>query len=260
LSLRILLALPLTVLFAAPAASRADIYRFVTVDGVEIFTDAPVEKGATLVSRDPAKMPRKKLPAKKRPASAAVSINEIVEKTVTASLGASDPAGVITAYPPLAGGTITSGVGMRIDPIDGAWRQHNGVDVVLPEGTPVRPAAAGVVVYSGKRPGYGFTVLVEHADGLLTLYGHNSRLLVSPGQQVDADTVIALSGNSGRSTGPHLHFEAWRSGCNITTAFLPGSPVSVPAHPLRSRSRDHFRREVLADGSILFTNLPQSSP
>ncbi len=60
---------------------------------------------------------------------------------------------------PLVGGSITSGVGMRIDPIDGKWRHHNGIDIAIPEGTPVTPAAPGVVVYSGLRSGYGNTVL-----------------------------------------------------------------------------------------------------
>lgn len=150
---------------------------------------------------------------------------------------------------------------MRIDPIDGKWRHHNGIDIAIPEGTPVTPAAAGVVIYSGHRSGYGNTLVVEHENGMITLYGHNSRLTASAGQAVGTDTVIALSGNTGRSTGPHLHFEAWQAGVNVTPAFMPGSTMPLPTVKLASsKQKSTFRKEVMSDGTILFTNLPPTAP
>jgi murein DD-endopeptidase MepM/ murein hydrolase activator NlpD len=240
--------------------SSADIYRFVTVDGVESFTDAPIDKNAKVVIKEQSKSSGKRQKTAKAQKSHDISLNEIVEKTVNASLHPQDNA-FIEPRIPSVGGTITSGVGMRIDPIDGKWRHHNGIDIAIPEGTPVTAAAPGIVVYSGQRPGYGYTVLVEHSNGMITLYGHNSQLMSSQGQQVDRNTVIALSGNTGRSTGPHLHFEAWQAGTNVTPAFLPGSTMQLSKTQLASsRSKASFRREVLADGSILFTNIPSSIP
>jgi murein DD-endopeptidase MepM/ murein hydrolase activator NlpD len=85
---------------------------------------------------------------------------------------------------------------------------HEGVDFAVPEGTPVLAAHAGSVVYSGSGlRGYGNLVAVRGTDGLVTIYGHHSVNKVRRGQQVKKGQVIALSGNTGKSTGPHLHFE-----------------------------------------------------
>jgi len=245
-------------LLATESVCNADIYRFVTVDGVESFTDAPVNKGAKVVIKEVRKNTKGQNTAKKQK-NHDISLNEIVEKTVTAAIRPGDtssPASIEAKLPPV-GGVITSGVGMRIDPIDGKLRHHNGIDIAIPEGTPVTPVAAGVVIYSGLRPGYGYTVLVEHANGMITLYGHNSRLEAAQGQSVDQNTVLALSGNTGRSTGPHLHFEAWQAGTNVTPAFMPGSTMQLSNVQVASaRSRASYRKEILADGSVLFTNLP----
>lgn len=244
---------------AAAGPSRGDIYRFVTIDGVETFTDAPLSKDAKIVIRTSAKkqrVTRKKTASQK---NHDISLNEIVEKTVTTSLGsrAPSPAATIEPHLPPVGGAISSGVGMRIDPIDRKPRYHNGIDIAIPEGTPVKPAAAGVVVYSGLRPGYGYTILIEHGNGMITLYGHNSRLMAAPGQAVDADTVIAYSGNTGRSTGPHLHFEAWQAGINVTPAFMTGTTIQLPkVRTAAHKAKASFRREILTDGSVLFTNIP----
>jgi len=255
-----LLASAMTALCAVEC--RADIYRFVTVDGVETFTDAPLSKDAKVVIKDRTAHAPKSRGNVKKQKNHDISLNEIVEKTVTASLNP-DSLAALPSRPvlPPVGGVITSGVGMRVDPIDGKWRHHNGIDIAIPEGTPVKPAAPGMVVFSGLRPGYGNTVLIEHDSGMVTLYGHNSRLLVNNGQMVDSETVIALAGSTGRSTGPHLHFEAWQAGTNVTPAFMPGSNMQFPKpHEAALRKRNHFRREVLADGSILFTNIPSSIP
>jgi murein DD-endopeptidase MepM/ murein hydrolase activator NlpD len=96
---------------------------------------------------------------------------------------------------------------------------------------------------------------------MVTLYGHNSRLMVSAGQTVNMDTVISLSGNTGRSTGPHLHFEAWQAGVNVTPAFMPDSNQKLPKLLVATRkSKSNFHKEIMADGSILFTNIPSSIP
>jgi murein DD-endopeptidase MepM/ murein hydrolase activator NlpD len=257
LALAVLWAVAGVVTAASP--SRGDIYRFVTIDGVESFTDAPLSKDAKVVIRTPSRKQRPGRTAATPQKTHDVSLNEIVEKTVTASLGPQGGAVAATAEPhlPPVGGTITSGVGMRIDPFDGKWRHHSGIDIAIPEGTPVKPAAPGVVVYSGMRPGYGYTILIEHDNGMITLYGHNSRLMASPGQAVDGDTVIAYSGSTGRSTGPHLHFEAWQAGVNVTPAFMPGTTMHLPkVRTAVHRPKASFRKEILADGSVLFTNLP----
>jgi len=249
-------------LLALPGESRADIYRFVTVDGVETFTDAPVNRQARVIIREPGKKQIKSGKAAKAEKVHNLSLDEIAAKTVSSAINPQEtPSSNIETRLPQVGGTITSGVGMRIDPIDGKFRHHNGIDIAIREGTPVIAVAAGTVVYSGQRSGYGNTVIVEHDNGMLTLYGHNSRLMVSPGQHVELDTVIALSGNTGRSTGPHLHFEAWHAGVNVTPAFMPGSGSRLPATQVASaRGNTHFHKEILADGSVLFTNIPSSIP
>ena len=102
---------------------------------------------------------------------------------------------------------VTSEFGNRIDPITGQRDGHTGMDLAVPTGTPVRAALDGTVTLSKYYGSYGYCVMIDHGNGLTTLYGHNSRLLVSAGQTVQAGDVISLSGSTGRSTGPHLHFE-----------------------------------------------------
>lgn len=252
------------ILCLAGTFAEADIYRFVTIDGVETFTDAPSNTNATVVIKDqPAATPKKRSNSKKQKTHD-ISLDEIALRAVTASLTpqVQEEQQAFEPHLPSVGGTITSKVGMRIDPIDGTWRQHNGVDIAIPTGTPVKAVASGTVVYSGSRSGYGNTVVVEHSNGIITLYAHNSRILVAEGQQVSAESTLALSGSTGRSTGPHLHFEAWHAGTNVTAAFLPDSGVTIPKSTLVASSQRaaRFRSETLSDGSILFTNLPASTP
>lgn len=245
-----------------PDVARSDIYRFVTVDGVENFTDAPLSKDAKVIIKETAKATKGKSKSKAQK-NHDISLNEVIERTISASFTPPDQhlQGSFEAKLPPVGGVITSGVGMRVDPIDGKYRNHNGIDIAIPEGTPITAVGPGVVVYSGQRPGYGYTVLVEHHNGMITLYGHNSRLEAIQGQAVDQNTVIALSGNTGRSTGPHLHFEAWQAGANVTPAFMPGSSMQIPKNLMAAnKAKARFRKEVLADGSVLFTNIPSSVP
>lgn len=103
---------------------------------------------------------------------------------------------------------ITSPFGFRIHPVTGYYTGHTGVDIGCSYGSPVYAAADGTVILaSGSYGGYGVAVIIDHGSGISTLYGHNSSLNVSAGQQVKRGQVIASSGSSGVSTGPHLHFE-----------------------------------------------------
>ena len=103
---------------------------------------------------------------------------------------------------------VTSEFGNRRDPFTGERKGHSGMDLAVPTGTSVRAALPGTVTVSTyNQGGYGYYVMIDHGNGLSTLYGHNSQLLARVGQTVEAGDVIALSGSTGRSTGPHLHFE-----------------------------------------------------
>ncbi len=119
-------------------------------------------------------------------------------------------------------GKVTSRYGLRHDPIDGRLRHHNGIDIAIPEGTPVVSAAPGRVVFSGFSSGYGNCVIIEHDNGLTSLYAHNSLNLVKTGDVVDKNRILALSGSSGRSTGPHLHFEVRKDGVPVDPTGMIG--------------------------------------
>lgn len=129
-------------------------------------------------------------------------------------------------------GVITSGVGWRTDPFGtGKLAFHRGIDIAVPVGTPVRATRQGKVVFSGERRGYGATVIVEHANGDRTLFGHNSLVKVHEGDLVEPGTVLALSGNTGRSTGPHVHFEQIPSGRRVSEQVA----AAEPAEPVQSK-------------------------
>ena len=108
---------------------------------------------------------------------------------------------------PLEDALPGSRFGWRIDPFNGRSALHEGVDFNAPSGTPIVAAGAGVVVSAGWHPGYGRKVDIDHGDGLITRYAHASKLLVKAGDIVRQGQKIAAVGSSGRSTGPHLHFE-----------------------------------------------------
>ncbi|HKW39671.1 MAG TPA: M23 family metallopeptidase [Gemmatimonadales bacterium] len=108
-------------------------------------------------------------------------------------------------------GFVTRGQVRPGDPAE----SHPGIDIAVPAGTPVRAAGGGMVEAAGTDPSYGLFVLLRHASGYETMYGHASRILVRDGDSVQAGQVIALSGNSGRSTAPHLHFEIRREGKSL---------------------------------------------
>lgn len=114
-----------------------------------------------------------------------------------------------TYIKPISGGRYTSGFGRR-------WgRMHKGVDWACPVGTTVYASCGGTVIQASYNGGYGNNVVIQHPDGRMTRYAHNSKLLVHVGQHVEQGEPIALSGNTGRSTGPHVHFEIYINGSAV---------------------------------------------
>lgn len=120
-----------------------------------------------------------------------------------------------TYVKPISGGRLTSNFGKRNAPKKGASTYHKGVDWATPTGTPVYASCGGTVAKAGWGSGYGYVVYINHADGRQTRYGHLSKVLVSVGQSVKQGDRIALSGNTGVSTGPHLHFEILINGSQV---------------------------------------------
>ncbi len=114
-----------------------------------------------------------------------------------------------------ARGPIGSRFGYRIDPINGKQKMHAGVDMTVPPGTPVRAPADGVVSFAGWDEQYGKLISIDHGYGVLTRFAHNSQLYVQVGQKVSKFDVISASGSTGRSTGPHLHYEVRVNGVPV---------------------------------------------
>jgi murein DD-endopeptidase MepM/ murein hydrolase activator NlpD len=115
--------------------------------------------------------------------------------------------GMRQAYGRIRGTALTSGFGMRMHPVLGGMRTHAGIDLAAPSGSPIISASNGVVSAAGWLGSYGLYVSLEHRGGLQTRYAHMSRLNVVPGQQIHRGDVIGYVGSTGRSTGPHLHYE-----------------------------------------------------
>ena len=113
---------------------------------------------------------------------------------------------------PVAGSYITSGYGGRADPFGGGRQFHKGIDFSAKTGDPVLAVGDGVVSYSGVRSGYGNVVEVDHGNGFVTRYAHNSRNTVGGGDLVRAGQEVAKAGSTGRSTGAHVHLEVWENG------------------------------------------------
>jgi len=228
-------------------SAYADVYKHISDDGTVSFTDTPMNKNDITIFKDPPK------------------INKINKKNKTAAvqykkqlpLNKKETKPDQSQYSSLPiNGRITSIEGLRIDPFNGKLEHHNGVDIAAPTGTPVKPVAPGRVIFSGVKSGYGNCVIIDHLDGCQTVYGHHSKNLVSVGDMVDTSTIIALTGSTGRSTGPHLHFEAWRNGENITNSFLPASYQSKgEIHSASVHQERPIKRVLQSDGTLLFTNL-----
>ncbi|UNK49062.1 peptidoglycan DD-metalloendopeptidase family protein [Lysobacter sp. S4-A87] len=116
---------------------------------------------------------------------------------------------------PLDAIRVTSGFGLRNHPLRRRAAFHNGIDFAAPPGTAVHASADGVVARAAFSKDYGNLVLIDHGNGCSTLYAHNERLLVHTGEPIQAGQPIALVGSSGRSTGPHLHFEVRHDGARV---------------------------------------------
>ena len=113
---------------------------------------------------------------------------------------------------PIESAELVSSFGNREDPLTGRRAFHSGLDFAAGQGTAIHAAAGGTVVFAGFRPDFGWVVEIEHGNGLTTRYAHASRLLVKTGTVVTPGDPIAAVGSTGRSTGPHLHFEVLRNG------------------------------------------------
>jgi murein DD-endopeptidase MepM/ murein hydrolase activator NlpD len=122
-----------------------------------------------------------------------------------------------------------SSFGKRIDPFTGQWAMHEGIDFLADAGSNVVAAAGGVVQFAGFHPQYGFMIDIDHGNDLVTRYAHLSKLLVKEGDMVLRGRKMALSGNTGRSTGPHVHFEVrFRGSAQNPAKFLvSNSPTAV---------------------------------
>lgn len=140
----------------------------------------------------------------------------------------------LSSIPSLApvDGWVTSSFGQRSSPFTGEPTIHKGLDVAAPVGTPIYSPADGVVIFAGKRSGFGNFVRIAHGYGVTTGYGHNAQNLVSPGQVIRRGEQIATVGQSGRSTGPHLHYEVSVNGLVIDPKkfILNIDDLSIAAH------------------------------
>ncbi|MCZ6619495.1 MAG: M23 family metallopeptidase [Gammaproteobacteria bacterium] len=125
---------------------------------------------------------------------------------------------VAVAGRPITWGWMSSPYGRRVDPISGKSAWHAGVDFAGRDGSDVIAVASGVVTYAAKRSGYGKMVEINHGDGYVTRYGHHTEVLVSAGDIVKKGQVIGTMGSSGRSTGPHVHFEVLKNGRHVDPA------------------------------------------
>jgi murein DD-endopeptidase MepM/ murein hydrolase activator NlpD len=121
-------------------------------------------------------------------------------------------------------GWISSGFGYRISPFTGRRVFHEGLDIATKYNAPVKSAAKGIVIFSGRKAGYGKTVIIDHGYGYITKYGHNNKLLVKAGDKVGKGDLIAEVGSTGRSTGPHVHYEVLVNGIPVNPLkFIVGS-------------------------------------
>ncbi len=119
---------------------------------------------------------------------------------------------------PITKGWMSSEYGMRVDPFHGNKRWHGGVDFAGRKGSDIIAVASGVVTWAGERSGYGLMVELNHSDGYVTRYAHNERNVADLGAIVKKGEVIAKMGSSGRSTGPHVHFEVFKNGRTVDPA------------------------------------------
>ncbi|MDE1462797.1 M23 family metallopeptidase [Spartinivicinus poritis] len=125
---------------------------------------------------------------------------------------------VLIAGSPIRKGWLSSRFGRRTDPINGRYAWHKGVDFAGKYGSGIFSVGSGVITWAGSRGGYGNMVEVNHGNGFVTRYAHNSKILVKVGDLVKKGQKIALMGSSGRATGPHVHFEVYKDGKAVNPA------------------------------------------
>ena len=136
----------------------------------------------------------------------------------------------IPSRSPLDSATVTSNFGMRTHPVLGGRRGHKGIDLAMPTGTPVYATADGVIGKAEWFSSYGLYIAIEHGGNIQTRYGHLSRLNVAAGQKVRKGDLIGYVGSTGRSTGPHLHYEVRIAGTAVNPIpYMNGNAVSRPA-------------------------------
>jgi murein DD-endopeptidase MepM/ murein hydrolase activator NlpD len=172
----------------------------------------------------------------------------------SASLGAAAMAQEADFLP--VNGRVTSPFGWRVDPMNGTTRFHAGLDIAAATGTPVYASQPGTVVFSGPYGGYGNVVVLDHGHSLYTLYGHNSQVLVQAGQYVGQGQPISLVGSTGRSTGPHLHFEVHynRQYINPVTylSYLqPSQPINRQLAKVTPMNLSPTPRQNNANGAVV---------
>lgn len=128
---------------------------------------------------------------------------------------------------------VNSQFGWRRDPVTGSGRMHTGVDLACRYGQTVGASMGGVVYWAARRGGYGNLVVVDHGRGITTFYAHLSSLQVVPGQRIVAGQIVGLVGSTGRSTGPHLHYEVRARGCPVN----PSSTLAIDGHRIYADGR-----------------------
>ncbi len=166
-------------------------------------------------------------PAARPPAAELPAVEERAPAVTATPAAAGQTVAPVEVKPP--SGHVTSGFGWRNDPITGRVRFHKGSDVRMAYGEDVRGAAGGRVTFVGRQGGYGLTVVLDHGGGVETRYAHLSSAAVRQGDAVESGQVIAQSGNSGRSTGPHLHFEVLNNGRAVEPESMPGLLAAATA-------------------------------
>ena len=180
----------------------------------------PALEGETVAGKtSPAALPAP-IPAPAAAPAPVAAYTRVAAAPMRVAAPAADP--LEPAVPLPLGDRVSSGFGMRRDPLDGAERFHAGVDIAAPAGRHVPAVAPGRVFFAGSARGYGNLVVIDHADGTSTRYAHLGDVSVREGDAVEAGRALGTVGSTGRSTGPHLHFELRQAG-------RPVNPVAAAA-------------------------------